>query len=62
MYSDILKLLENILYNFPAPISQTQKIEKQNNTAINVSGYNLTKTVCLTTFLYYVSDQPLLLK
>ena len=45
--------------DFPTPISQIPKVEKQNNIAINVYGYTLTKkTEKLTVFPYHISNQP----
>ena len=56
-YSSIDYLKKNGI-DFPTPISQIPKLEKQNNLAINVYGYNLTKTEQLTIFPYHISDQP----
>ena len=45
--------------DFPTPISQISKVEKQNNIAINVYGYTITKkTEKLTIFPYHISNQP----
>ena len=45
--------------DFPTPISQIPKVEKQNDIAINVYGYTLTKkTKKLTVFPYHISNQP----
>ena len=44
--------------DFPTPISQIPKVEKQNNLAINVYGYTVSKKLeKLTVFPYYISDQ-----
>ena len=45
--------------DFPTPISQIPKVEKQNNLAINVYGYTMTKkTEKITIFPYHLSEQP----
>ena len=45
---------------FPTPISQIPKLEKQNpNLAINVYGYTISsKMKKINIFPYYISDQP----
>ena len=44
--------------DFPTPVSQIPKVEKQNNLAINVYGYTVSKKLeKLTVFPYYISDQ-----
>ena len=43
--------------DFPTPISQISIVEKQNNSAINVYGYTITKKKeKITIFLYYISE------
>ena len=55
-YLDVIKL-EGI--DFPTPISQIPKIEKQNPWfAINVYGCSISKKQNLTVFPYYISDRP----
>ena len=45
--------------DFPTPISQIPKVEKQNNLAINVYGYTMSKKVeKITIFPYHISNQP----
>ena len=45
--------------DFPTPISQIPKVEKQNNLAINVYGYTMSKKLeKITIFLYHISNQP----
>ena len=45
--------------DFPTPISQIPKVEKQNALAINVYGYTATKrTKKINIFPYHISEQP----
>ena len=45
--------------DFPTPLSQIPKVEKQNDLAINVYGYAISKKVKkINIFPYYISDQP----
>ena len=45
--------------DFPTPISQIPKVEKQNNLAINVYGYTVSKKIEKTNiFPYHISNQP----
>ena len=55
-YPDYTLKTENI--NTPTPISQIPKLEKQNNIAINVYGYTITKTEKINIFPYYISEEP----
>ena len=45
--------------DFPTPISQIPKVEKQNNLAINVYGYTVSKKIeNANIFPYHISNQP----
>ena len=54
-YKDILNIKD---IDTPTPLSQINKLEKQNNLSINVYGPKVSFDNKLTIFPYYISDQP----
>ena len=55
-YSSYLKTDGN---DFPTPISQIPKVEKNNNMAINVYGFTISKKMeKVNIFPYHISEQP----